>query len=59
MDPNALLARLRDLSARILNVQDGSSEETLDEDDAFALAEGFQNLDDWLRKGGFSPWGAK
>lgn len=58
MDPNALLARLRDLSARILNVQDGSSEETLDEDDAFALAEAFQNLDDWLRKGGFSPWGA-
>jgi len=55
MDPEETLKRARWLAERIQRVRDADSVETLDEDDAFDLAEAFQALDEWLKNGGFPP----
>lgn len=45
MDINAVLTELRNLSAR----------RELDAHDAYRLAELFNALDEWMRKGGYLP----
>jgi hypothetical protein len=46
MDPDAALARLRELAQLLLESP---------EPDASELAETFQGLDQWLARGGFKP----
>jgi hypothetical protein len=54
MDPNALLERLREIVV-ILDNED-ADEQPADHDALLVeLVEGFQNLDEWIRKGGFLP----
>lgn len=47
MDPNALLERIRELVAATFVSEDGSY--------ADDLAGAFDDLDEWLSKGGFLP----
>lgn len=57
MDPDAALERLRELAAEIIGRTDGESydyvEITADLGDE--LAETFEGLDEWIKKGGFLP----
>jgi hypothetical protein len=46
MDPNALLERLREIAAASWSA---------DHDALIEFVEGFQNLDEWIRRGGFLP----
>ena len=56
MDPDEALKNAREAAKRIQRVRDAdTSDETLDEDDAFDLADAFEALDGWLSKGGFQP----
>jgi hypothetical protein len=54
MDPNALLERLREIAAVPWIEQSADHDALLVE-----FVEGFQSLDEWIRKGGFLPssWG--
>lgn len=47
MDPNEVLKTLRELSTEALNSGDSSL--------AFAALERFENLDEWISRGGFLP----
>jgi hypothetical protein len=52
MDPNETLRLLRERAANVIRQAD----EGLDNPEAcFDLAEAFQNLDEWISKGGFLP----
>lgn len=51
MDPNALLAEIRDLTKRSLELPTPSNIEDLHVE----LAEKVEALDEWLSKGGFLP----
>jgi hypothetical protein len=48
MDPNAALGAARDYALALI-------ERDIPDDDAIGLAETFQTLDEWLRRGGFLP----
>jgi hypothetical protein len=54
MDPDQTLRELRALVARILCDAD-VAEGSVNLDDAVTLAERFQNLDQWISRGGFLP----
>lgn len=62
MDPNTLLRILRDLAQKLLdddaNAYTGNE---TPEQAAELLAQGLQDLDEWLSKGGFLPaaWSTK
>ena len=53
MDPNATLAELRGAASRIVDELDHERQPDLD--DVQRIAEAFQDLDEWLSKGGFLP----
>lgn len=59
MDPDAALAACRTIAARVLAVAD--TMQAPDPQDAVALAEHFQALDEWLGREGAPPraWYAK
>jgi hypothetical protein len=50
VDPNQALRDLRALVERVLRDGEGA-----DQDDANALAAGFNALDEWITRGGFLP----
>lgn len=52
MDPIVLLEQIREIVKRTIKNQ-GSEEE----DEILFLAEKVRLLDEWMKKGGFSPWG--
>ena len=49
MDPDEALWRAREYAIRVLNA------DSLESDEAVALAEALQALDGWLSRGGFLP----
>lgn len=51
MDPNATLATLRELCTELLSGKDGADPSTIGGE----IAEAFENLDEWITKGGFLP----
>lgn len=53
MDPNATLYRMLDRARAIIAAIDEGSENVAD--DANELAEAVENLDEWIRRGGFLP----
>lgn len=55
MDPNVALRALRALAAKVLYDHENAEGNGVDQDDARALAERFQHLDEWLSRGGFLP----
>jgi len=52
MDPKVALAELRELYRAVLEGADEDTEPILVE-----LAERIDNLDSWMTRGGYSPWG--
>ena len=55
MDPNETLRRLRALAATILGDHENPDGNGVDQDDAAALAEHVNALDEWITRGGFLP----
>lgn len=55
MDPNAALAQLRKMVARMNGGGEGEVSEVEASVIAEEMAEHFGALDDWLRTGGFKP----
>jgi hypothetical protein len=57
MDPDAALERLRELASEITGRTDGESYDYMEitADLGNELAETFENLDEWIKKGGFLP----
>ena len=55
MDPNATLAKMRQLANMILSDEGGLEDVGDLEDAAHDLAEHVEALDGWLRQGGFLP----
>jgi len=55
MDPNATLAKMRQLANMILSDEGGLEDAGDLEDAARDLAEHVEALDGWLRQGGFLP----
>jgi hypothetical protein len=53
MDPNLMLRALRALAAKVLYDCENGNE--VDPYDARALAERFEDLDEWIARGGFLP----
>lgn len=53
MDPNANLARMRELADRL--VRNGDKRTAIARHDGLELAEHVQAMDEWLVKGGFLP----
>ena len=51
MDPNATLAKIREMAVEILSDEDSATYREVE------LAEMIRHLDDWLSKGGFPPRG--
>jgi hypothetical protein len=49
MDPDATLAKIRELATKIVNADE------LGPDDVFNLASYVEDMDTWLSKGGFLP----
>jgi len=58
LDPNALLERMRKLTARVLKEteeEDHSYAQTMRDTTSGELAQLFQHLDQWITGGGFLP----
>jgi len=56
MDPDAALARIRELASGIITGADSLEMDDYDLSiDGQDLAEAFQGLDEWIMKGGFLP----
>jgi hypothetical protein len=53
MDPDACLAYIRSVAARM--IADNDNQVELDTDDAISLAEHIRALDEWLSNGDFLP----
>lgn len=61
MDPITNLKEQLELSRRIIRTEELSSANVVvfDEAEVVRLAELVLALDEWMRKGGFSPWSVK
>lgn len=61
MDPKANIKEQRELAAKIIAAWDAltDDDDSVIARDALRLAELVQALDEWRRKGGFDPYGAK
>lgn len=59
MDPDAALARIRELVEEITQRIDADEEFDHVDDEANEVADIFRGLDEWIKKGGFLPkdWG--
>ena len=55
MDPDAALARIRELAAEIIQIFDDDESYEYAEAEANEIAETFQGLDNWIKGGGFLP----
>ncbi len=55
MDPHATLQQIRALYRRILEAAD-TDPQAISMSDAEGLASYMSDLDEWMSKGGFSPW---
>lgn len=57
MDPNKTLARLRELSSKMLKDYEDQASNGIDQDEACELASHVEALDAWMSQGGFTPEG--
>lgn len=55
MDPNTVLENMLALAKQIIKRDDADDDGTTQDPEAAELAAAVQDLDEWLRKGGFLP----
>lgn len=56
MDPIKLLAEIRALRAQLTAEYERRPDRGYDDEAVAALLEKLENLDEWMARGGFSPW---
>ncbi len=57
MDPYVTLRKAREAAKAIRSKEGNGHTDTVDVmPDLYDVLEAFEDLDDWLSKGGFSPW---